>query len=158
MTAGANELNQSQKGRIGERITGAAIEGFGWSANRDPTEGYDIVLKKGKTVLFCQVKAAEEKKGKSLRFNCSVPGGKGKRLPCPEDYDILALVSLANRRVFFMPVEDIDKHILTLNPNIFKACFEETSFYQSTDHAVQQRKKEEAQPYEEDGVITVESR
>lgn len=120
-------LSTTVKGRIGEYIAAAAIEGQGWQTSLAPMEDIDLLAFSGNRFLRVQVKAASplnSRKGandKSYAFFLN---------PKSEDrasrIDLYAFVALDQRRVTFAPAKNLSGRTKRISPRNFGS--EEQSF------------------------------
>jgi hypothetical protein len=121
------------KGRIGEHFACAAIELNGWQTIHCPARGFDLIVVKGEKILRCQVKASTFHRlpQNRLQFHFGV-GGK-KRKPTADDYDFAACVSIPHRRVFFLPIQDINLLTFSTNGDLFEDGKEKQSFIETME-------------------------
>ena len=121
-------LSPSAKGRVGEHIAAATLEELGWRVMLSPTDLIDLVAIKGAAILRVQVKASslmvEPNRTPRYRFFVSRRGRQYEA----EDTDVLALVSLDNRRVRF--TRPVDARIVQLREEHFSPAIEAETWSQ----------------------------
>jgi hypothetical protein len=108
-------------GRIGELYAAAALEELGWQTAFCQQAGVDLICWKDEDFYRVQVKASTYHNYAldKLQFHFGL-GGK-KRPPTPADYDLAALVSIPQRRVFFLPIFRIKQITLSRKSGFFSA-------------------------------------
>ena len=116
-------------GRIGELIAAGIIEELGWQTAFCQQNGVDIICWKDNTFYRCQVKSStfhRDTRGR-LQFHFGM-GGK-KRRPTPKDYDFACLVSVPQRKAYFMPIQKINQLSMSRNKGFFEnPTLEQDSF------------------------------
>ena len=117
-------------GRIGELYAAGIIEELGWQTAFCQQSGVDILIWKNDTFYRCQVKACSSQKDKPNRLQFHFGIGGNKRLPTHNEYDLACLVSVYQRRAFFLPIFSINQVTLRRNraffdnPDIERESFE----------------------------------
>ena len=128
------ERSEILTGRIGEFIAAAVIEQMGWQTAFCQQQGVDLICWDQSTYLRVQVKAStyhRERYGK-LQWHFGM-GGK-KRKPTPDDYDLAALVSVPQRRVWFKPITDVTVLTISRQHTMFDdESLESQTFQQSIE-------------------------
>ena len=107
-------------GRIGELLAAAIIEDLGWQTALCQQSGVDLIIWKDDLFYRCQVKSSTFRKDKpnGVQFNFGV-GGK-KRLPDKSEYDLACLVSVEQRRAFFLPIFSIKQMTMRRSRRFFE--------------------------------------
>lgn len=107
-------------GRIGELLAAAIIENLGWQTALCQQSGVDLILWKDNLFYRCQVKSSGFHKDKpnSVQFHFGI-GGK-KRLPTKNEYDLACLVSVEQRRAFFLPIFSINQTTMRRSRRFFE--------------------------------------
>lgn len=117
-------VSNSTAGLVGEHIAASAILQRGWSCAMTQQDKYDLIAVLNRESFRVQVKSCAlshritSKRGaRTLQF---LPGiGRKKRMPTPEDFDILCLVSSETRACLFLPVGLVAKAKLTKSIHLF---------------------------------------
>jgi hypothetical protein len=94
----------TQIGRVGELIACAAIEHLGWACIVCPSDGYDLVAMHQNNVLRIQVKATSKFDTRMKYYFNTGTGAKKKSRLNTQKIEILALVALNQRLVYFKPI------------------------------------------------------
>lgn len=133
-------------GRIGEFIACASIELQGWQAVLCPSRGYDLIVTRDTYIYRCQVKAStyHTERPNKLQFHFGV-GGK-KRRPTSDDYDFAACVSIPHRRVFFVPIFDINTITMSRTKVFFDDIDAEANSFHSTMEKLNAKKFAKSTP------------
>jgi hypothetical protein len=131
------ELSASALGRIGEYLAASVIEQQGWNCIFCPAEGFDLVATYQNRFMRVQVKATQgpDRARGSYRFACST-GSKTKRLLLPTSADIMALVAIDIRRVYFMPVKHLTTISVRKKPADFTDYVETRTWFHSINRVV----------------------
>lgn len=110
---------QVTTGRIGELLAAAIIEDLGWQTAMCQQSGVDLIIWKDALFYRCQVKSSTFRKDKpnGVQFNFGL--GATKRLPNKLDYDLACLVSVEQRRAFFLPIFSINQTTMRRTRNFF---------------------------------------
>lgn len=124
------QRNEVVTGRIGELLAAAIIEDLGWQTALCPQSGVDLIIWKDDRFYRCQVKSSQFRRDKpnGVQFNFGV--GAKKRLPSKSEYDLACLVSVEQRRAFFLPIFSINQVTMRRtrrffeNPNLESDTFE----------------------------------
>jgi len=133
-------LSATAKGRIGEYLAASVIEQQGWNCLFCPAEGFDLVATYNDRFLRVQVKAtmSPDRARNSYRFTCST-GSKNKRLLLPTSADIIALVAINIRRVYFMPVKNLKSIAIRKNIHDFTETVEADTWYESVIQVISKK-------------------
>ena len=116
-------------GRIGELIAAGIIEGLGWQTAFCQQAGVDLLCWNKNRFYRCQVKASTYHSYRAGKLQFHFGLGANKRIPTSEDYDFACLVSVPQRKAFFMPITDINQKSLSRMWSFFDAPdIEENSF------------------------------
>ena len=118
-------------GQAGEFIAAAALLELGVQTMFSPTRGADLLGFCGKRYWRIEVKttqAREKREGKNLYRWTTASGSQNKSVLSSEDADIVALVCLDQRKVFFRAVKQISGKTTRLSANRFIAGVEEESW------------------------------
>lgn len=119
-------------GRIGELFAAGIIEEMGWGTAFCQQAGVDLLCWNNNRFYRCQVKASTYHNyyaGK-LQFHFGL-GGK-KRLPTPDDYDFVALVSVPQRKAYFLPITQIKQLTMSRLHSFFEKDDLEIDSFQKT--------------------------
>lgn len=107
----------------------------GWACIFTPADGFDLVATHEDKFIRIQVKAAgaPERRG-NYRFGC-VSGGDKKKLTT-SSADIVALVAIDIRRVYFMPVKFISASTVRKHRDDFTPFVESESWFHSVNNVI----------------------
>ena len=104
-------------GRVGEFLACAALAEMGLMVHHVPSTGYDLIADDGGKLIRVQVKAVTKPAGRRFAICCQVEHGTKTlgqnirqriRVPLTAVYcDVIAVVSIGDRRVVFLPVSDL---------------------------------------------------
>lgn len=106
-------ITETTTGLIAEYIAAAAILELGWRCSMAQQDRVDLVAWRDQQFLRIQVKGSGSRieMGKPSGYQFQLAGGSKKnKLPCRDDYDVVALVAIPARRVLFYPVEAIQQY------------------------------------------------
>jgi hypothetical protein len=108
-------------GQAGEWIAAAALIELGVQVMVSPTEGADLLAYSGDRYFRIEVKTANtlERRDRTLYRFSTGRGAKVKKIITSETCDIVALVSLPERRVIFRNVGAITSKSTRLSKNRF---------------------------------------
>lgn len=106
-------------GRIGELYAAGIIEELGWQTAFCQQSGVDILIWKEGRFYRCQVKACTAHADKPNRLQFQFGVGSKKRLPTYNEYDLACLVSIYQRRAFFLPIFSINQITMRRNRAFF---------------------------------------
>jgi Holliday junction resolvase len=124
-------MNEMLVGQAGEYIAAAALLELGVQTMFSPTAGADLLAFSKKRYWRIEVKTTqqrERREGKNLyRWNTST-GSKNKSVLSENDSDIVGLVALDRRQVFFRPVNLITGKTTRLSINRFVENVEEETW------------------------------
>ena len=126
--------SQTSIGQAGEWIAAAALIELGVQVMVSPTIGCDLLAYCGKHFWRIEVKSTkkpEAGKDKVYRFN-TTRGSAQKAALDQTECDIVALVSIERRRVFFRHVNTITSKSTRLSVNRFIEGCERESWKEST--------------------------
>jgi|TARA_R100001163_G_scaffold40332_1_gene30610 hypothetical protein len=116
------KFNEMLIGQAGEYIAAAALLELGVQTMFSPTAGADLLAFAQKRYWRVEVKTTqsrEKREGKNLyRWNTST-GSQNKSVLSSDDSDIVALVALDRRQVFFRSVDLITGKTTRLSANRF---------------------------------------
>ncbi len=114
-------ISNTKNGRIAEYIAGASLEEQGFSTSFCQQDGIDIFAFKDEHFYRVQVKGALLRKTKGyLHHQFQLGIGGTKRQPDINDYDLCALVSLYERRCFYLPVEHLTGRTIRKTLRVFE--------------------------------------
>jgi Holliday junction resolvase len=130
-----NSPSEMLIGQAGEYIAAAALIEIGVQTMFSPTTGADLLAFYGKRYWRVEVKttrALEKRENKKLyRWNTAT--GSAKKLAVSaEDADVLALVALDRRRVFFRRVDLVKGKTTRLSPTRFVEGVERQTWEEAT--------------------------
>jgi hypothetical protein len=131
-------------GRIGEYFAAAVLEQRQWRTILCQQAGFDLIATRGEKIWRCQVKAStfHTYKAEKLQFHFGMGGDK--RAPTIADYDFAACVSIPQRKVFFMPLEDISVRVFSRTGKFFEEPDIETKSLEHTMEILDARLTEPA--------------
>ena len=113
-------ISNNQKGRVGELIACAAIESLGWAGVVCPSEGYDLVAMLGGSIVRVQVKSTLGPRQDREKYKFISSSGKNVKVKLDaSSVEILALVALDVRLVYFKPIIIDMPTSLWINPYMF---------------------------------------
>ena len=115
-------LSNSTAGLVAEYLAAASILQRGWGVALASQDSVDLVAWNKETGqrFLIQVKSCQFSRGNKYRLEFNVSIGGDKRLPRRSDFDIMALVSVEQRTVFFMPVASIKVKRMNRTPAFFE--------------------------------------
>lgn len=127
-------LSENAVGQAGEWIAAAALIELGVQVMVSPTTGCDLLAYAGKRYWRVEVKSTKKPESsdkKIYRFNTT--RGSAKKGPIAnQECDIVALVSLEKRRVFFRHVDAVKSKSTRLSVNRFVEGCEKESWEEAT--------------------------
>lgn len=121
-----------QTGRIGELYAAAIIEEFGWGTAFCQQTGVDLLCWKEDKFYRCQVKASTFHAGRNGRLQFHFGLGGKKRMPTAADYDFAALISVPQRRAFFMPITSVQQYTISRQRSFFNCDSIEADSFDKT--------------------------
>tara|TARA_X000001382_G_scaffold31441_1_gene20399 strand:- start:468 stop:902 length:435 start_codon:yes stop_codon:yes gene_type:complete len=114
-------ISNTKNGRIAEYIAGASLEEQGFSTAFCQQDGIDIFAFKDDHFYRVQVKGSLLRKTKGyLHHQFQLGIGGTKRKPDINDYDLCALVSLYERRCFYLPIEKLNTQTIRKTLKVFE--------------------------------------
>ena len=115
-------LSNSTAGLVAEYLAAASILQRGWGVALASQDSVDLVAWNKDTGqrFLVQVKSCQLSRGNKYRLEFNVSIGGDKRLPRRSDFDIMALVSVEQRTVFFMPAASIKVKRMNRTPAFFE--------------------------------------
>ena len=133
------KISNTTAGLVAEHIAAAAILQQNWGLAMASQDSVDLVAWNKDTgqrfliqVKSCQFSLSNKRR---LEFNLTIGGDK--RLPRRSDFDIMALVSVEQRTVFFLPVTSIKAKRLNRAPSFFERPDIEADSWQQTIEELQ---------------------
>ena len=125
-------VHETAIGQAGEWIAAAALIELGVQVMVSPTSGADLLAYSGERFWRVEVKSTikPETNKKVYRFNTT--RGSAKKSAIDSDCDIVALVSIQKRRVFFRHINAIKSKSTRLSVNRFVDGCEKESWEEAT--------------------------
>ena len=135
----STRLSNSTAGLVAEYIAAASILQRGWGVALASQDSVDLVAWSKETGqrFLVQVKSCQFSRGRNNRLEFNLTIGGDKRLPRWSDFDIMALVSVEQRTVYFMPVTSIRAKRLNRAPSFFERPDVEADSWQQTIEELQ---------------------
>jgi len=132
-------LSNSTAGLVAEYLAAASILQRGWGVALASQDSVDLVAWNRDTGqrFLVQVKSCQLSRGNKYRLEFNVSIGGDKRLPKRSDFDIMALVSVEQRAIFFMPVTSIKIKRMNRKPSFFDNPDLEEDSWQKTIEELQ---------------------
>lgn len=132
-------LSNSTAGLVAEYLAAASILQRGWGVALASQDSVDLVAWNKDTGqrFLIQVKSCQLSRGNKYRLEFNVSIGGDKRLPKRSDFDIMALVSVEQRAIFFMPVTSIKIKRMNRKPSFFDNPDLEEDSWQKTIEELQ---------------------
>lgn len=132
-------LSNSTAGLVAEYLAAAAILQRGWGVALASQDSVDLVAWNKDTGqrFLVQVKSCQFSLGNKYRLEFNLTIGGNKRLPRRSDFDIMALVSVEQRAVFFLPVTSINIKRMNRHPSFFDNPDLEEDSWQKTIEELQ---------------------
>lgn len=132
-------LSNSTAGLVAEYLAAASILQRGWGVALASQDSVDLVAWNKDTGqrFLVQVKSCQLSRGNKYRLEFNVSIGGDKRLPRRSDFDIMALVSVEQRAVFFLPVTSINVKRMNRKPSFFDNADLEEDSWQKTIEELQ---------------------
>ena len=133
------KLSNSTAGLVAEYLAAASILQRGWGVALASQDSVDLVAWNKDTGqrFLVQVKSCQLSRGNKYRLEFNVSIGGDKRLPKRSDFDIMALVSVEQRSVFFLPVTSIKIKRMNRKPSFFDNPDLEEDSWQKTIEELQ---------------------
>jgi len=133
------KLSNSTAGLVAEYLAAASILQRGWGVALASQDSVDLVAWNRDTGqrFLVQVKSCQLSRGNKYRLEFNVSIGGDKRLPKRSDFDIMALVSVEQRAIFFMPVTSIKIKRMNRKPSFFDNPDLEEDSWQKTIEELQ---------------------
>ena len=134
-------LSNSTAGLVAEYLAAASILQRGWGVALASQDSVDLVAWNRDTGqrFLVQVKSCQLSRGNKYRLEFNVSIGGDKRLPKRSDFDIMALVSVEQRAIFFMPVTSIKIKRMNRKPSFFDNPDLEEDSWQKTNSLFKKR-------------------
>ena len=132
-------LSNSTAGLVAEYLAAASILQRSWGVALASQDSVDLVAWNRDTGqrFLVQVKSCQLSRGNKYRLEFNVSIGGDKRLPKRSDFDIIALVSVEQRAVFFLPVTSIKIKRMNRKPSFFDNPDLEEDSWQKTIEELQ---------------------
>lgn len=132
-------LSNSTAGLVAEYIAAASILQQNWGVALASQDSVDLVAWSKETGqrFLVQVKSCQFSRGNRYRLEFNLTIGGDKRLPNRLDFDIMALVSVEQRTVFFLPVTSIKAKRMNRTPEFFERPDIEADSWQKTIEELQ---------------------
>ena len=132
-------LSNSTAGLVAEYLAAASILQRGWGVALASQDSVDLVAWNRDTGqrFLVQVKSCQLSRGNKYRLEFNVSIGGDKRLPKRSDFDIIALVSVEQRAVFFLPVASSKIKRMNRKPSFFDNPDLEEDSWQKTIEELQ---------------------
>lgn len=132
-------LSNSTAGLVAEYLAAASILQRGWGVALASQDSVDLVAWNRDTGqrFLVQVKSCQLSRGNKYRLEFNVSIGGDKRLPKRSDFDIIALVSVEQRAIFFLPVTSIKIKRMNRKPSFFDNPDLEEDSWQKTIEELQ---------------------
>ena len=132
-------LSNSTAGLVAEYLAAAAILQRGWGVALASQDSVDLVAWNKDTGqrFLVQVKSCQLSRGNKYRLEFNLTIGGEKRLPRRSDFDIMALVSVEQRSVFFLTVSSINVKRMNRTPAFFENPDIESDSWQKTIEELQ---------------------
>ena len=132
-------LSNSTAGLVAEYIAAASILQQNWGVALASQDSVDLVAWSKETGqrFLVQVKSCQFSRGNRYRLEFNLSIGGDKRLPNRLDFDIMALVSVEQRTVFFLPVTSIKTKRMNRTPEFFERPDIEADSWQKTIEELQ---------------------
>jgi len=133
------KLSNSTAGLVAEYLAAASILQRGWGVALASQDSVDLVAWNKDTGqrFLVQVKSCQFSRGNKYRLEFNVSIGGNKRLPIRSDFDIMALVSVEQRSVFFLTVSSINVKRMNRTPAFFENPDLESDSWQKTIEELQ---------------------
>lgn len=133
------KLSNSTAGLVAEYLAAASILQRGWGVALASQDSVDLVAWNRDTGqrFLVQVKSCQLSRGNKYRLEFNVSIGGDKRLPKRSDFDIMALVSVEQRSVFFLTVSSINVKRMNRTPAFFENPDLESDSWQKTIEELQ---------------------
>jgi len=133
------KLSNSTAGLLAEYLAAASILQRGWGVALASQDSVDLVAWNKDTGqrFLVQVKSCQFSRGNKHRLEFNVSIGGNKRLPIRSDFDIMALVSVEQRSVFFLTVSSINVKRMNRTPAFFENPDLESDSWQKTIEELQ---------------------
>jgi hypothetical protein len=133
------KLSNSTAGLVAEYLAAASILQRGWGVALASQDSVDLVAWNKDTGqrFLVQVKSCQFSRGNKHRLEFNVSIGGNKRLPIRSDFDIMALVSVEQRSVFFLTVSSINVKRMNRTPAFFENPDLESDSWQKTIEELQ---------------------
>jgi len=133
------KLSNSTAGLVAEYLTAASILQRGWGVALASQDSVDLVAWNRDTGqrFLVQVKSCQLSRGNKYRLEFNLTIGGEKRLPRRSDFDIMALVSVEQRSVFFLTVSSINVKRMNRTPAFFENPDLESDSWQKTIEELQ---------------------
>ena len=132
-------------GLIGEYIAASAILDLGFRVSLSQQDKVDLVAwhdEDPQLFLRVQVKSCDISQRHDGRFQFNLAAGGGsKRLPKVSDHDIVALVSIHDRRCVFFATESIRQKTKRFSKRFFQSSHVEQDSWQKALRIVKERRK-----------------
>jgi len=128
-------ISQTASGLAGEYLAAASILARGWRVSLAQQDAVDLICWHPETseMFRVQVKACQaSRQGAGHKHKVFFQTGLGgaKRLPTPQDYDIMACVSSEQRSVWYLPVTDVNTKKLVKHVSFFENAHNEPDSWQ----------------------------
>lgn len=135
----STRLSNSTAGLVAEYIAAASILQRGWGVALASQDSVDLVAWNKETGqrFLVQVKSCQFSRGNKYRLEFNLTIGGDKRLPKRSDFDIMALVSVEQRTVYFLPVTSIRTKRDNRMPSFFERPDIESDSWQKTIEELQ---------------------
>jgi len=135
----STRLSNSTAGLVAEYIAAASILQRGWGVALASQDSVDLVSWNKETGqrFLVQVKSCQFSRGGKYRLEFNLTIGGDKRLPKRSDFDIMALVSVEQRTVWFLPVTSITMKRKNRKPEFFENPDIEEDSWQKTIEELQ---------------------
>lgn len=138
-------LSQTATGLIGEYIAASAILNLGFRVSLSQQDKVDLVAwsdDEPDLFLRIQVKSCDITQRRDGRFQFNLAGGGGsKRLPRTSDHDIIALVSIHDRRCVFFATSTINQKTKRFSKRFFQSSQIEQDSWNKAIKTVKERRK-----------------
>ena len=131
-------ISETSTGLAAEYIAAAAIIEAGWKVGLAQQDRVDLVAWRGDNFLRVQVKSSNLNARMNYQFQLG-SGSKKKKIPTVEDYDVLALVALAERRVLFLPIENVKQLTKRVSRKRFENPLSEMASWDETIEVINGR-------------------
>ena len=127
-------VHETAIGQAGEWIAAAALIELGVQVMVSPTSGADLPAYQGERFWRVEVKSTKKpESGEKNVYRFNTTRGSAKKQPIDSyECDIVALVSLEKRRVFFRHIKSITSKSTRLSVNRFVEGCEKESWEEAT--------------------------